>query len=138
MHLSQELRNAEAQVEAHSHALKKELGLRDLVLTQILFIVGLPWVGVAAMFYALTYLVMFALPLFGLRGVEPRPPVWLRLATASGLGMTSLNVVFAVFPIVQVESRWFFAAKILVVIGGANLLGAAVFLLAAKKRRRVG
>jgi amino acid transporter len=28
--------------------LRKELGLRDLVLTQILFIVGLPWIGVAA------------------------------------------------------------------------------------------
>jgi hypothetical protein len=52
--------------------------------------------------------------------------------------MTLLNVVFAVFPIVQVESRWLFAAKILAVIGGANLLGAAVFLLAAKKRRRIG
>jgi len=31
-----------------SHELPRELGLRDLVLTQILFIVGLPWVGVAA------------------------------------------------------------------------------------------
>ena len=28
--------------------LKRELGLTDLALTQILFIVGLPWVGVAA------------------------------------------------------------------------------------------
>src|SRR5574342_580525 len=31
-----------------SHDLPRELGLPDLVLTQILFIVGLPWVGVAA------------------------------------------------------------------------------------------
>src|ERR1051325_7335340 len=31
-----------------SHDLPRELGLSDLVLTQILFIVGLPWVGVAA------------------------------------------------------------------------------------------
>ena len=93
------------------------------------------WSG-AAMFYALTYLVMFALPLFGLRGVEPRPPLWLRIAAASGFLMTLLNVVFAVFPIVQVESRGLFAAKILGVIGGANLLGAAVFLVAARRRRR--
>ena len=35
-------------VEARSQLLKRELGLGDLVLTQILFIVGLPWVGVAA------------------------------------------------------------------------------------------
>lgn len=93
------------------------------------------WSG-AAMFYALTYLVMFALPLFGLRGVEPRPPVWLRIAAASGFVMTLLNVVFAIFPIVQVESRWGFAAKILAVIGGANLLGAMVFLTAARRRSR--
>jgi len=38
----------EARVKAESSVFKKELGLTDLVLTQILFIVGLPWVGVAA------------------------------------------------------------------------------------------
>src|SRR5437868_1560942 len=38
----------EERVQARSHEFKKELGLTDLVLTQILFIVGLPWVGVAA------------------------------------------------------------------------------------------
>ncbi len=38
----------EASVEARSAGLKRELGLTDLVFTQILFIVGLPWVCVAA------------------------------------------------------------------------------------------
>src|SRR5580700_5907248 len=38
---------AEARVEAHSASLKKALGVRDLALTQILFIVGLTWIGVA-------------------------------------------------------------------------------------------
>src|SRR5712691_8728249 len=33
---------------SNSPTLRRELGLSDLVLTQILFIVGLPWVGVAA------------------------------------------------------------------------------------------
>ena len=41
------LQQEEAKVEAHSAALKKELGVRDLVLTQILFIIGLTWIGVA-------------------------------------------------------------------------------------------
>src|SRR4249919_4257394 len=41
------LERAEARVEAHSASLKKELGVRDLTLTQILFIVGLTWIGVA-------------------------------------------------------------------------------------------
>src|SRR5690242_1553218 len=39
------LANAEARVEAQSASLKKELGVRDLALTQILFIVGLTWIG---------------------------------------------------------------------------------------------
>ncbi|HTH39003.1 MAG TPA: APC family permease, partial [Pyrinomonadaceae bacterium] len=43
-----EFRQDEKLVEEHSAVFKKELGLTDLVLTQILFIVGLPWVGVAA------------------------------------------------------------------------------------------
>ena len=38
----------EQRLEHRSDVFRKELGLTDLVLTQILFIVGLPWVGVAA------------------------------------------------------------------------------------------
>ncbi|HKE06145.1 MAG TPA: APC family permease, partial [Blastocatellia bacterium] len=43
-----ELRSAEQNIEAHSAVFKKELGLTDLVLTQILFVIGLSWVGAAA------------------------------------------------------------------------------------------
>src|SRR5436190_6385814 len=46
-HSASELRSAESEVAAHSAEFKKELGLRDLVLTQILFIIGLSWVGAA-------------------------------------------------------------------------------------------
>src|SRR4029078_4359072 len=38
----------ENRLEGRSNIFKKELGLTDLVFTQILFIMGLPWVGVAA------------------------------------------------------------------------------------------
>src|SRR5258705_3879956 len=38
----------EERVEQRSAVFKKDLGLTDLALTQILFIVGLPWIGVAA------------------------------------------------------------------------------------------
>src|SRR5437879_12352255 len=41
------LARAEARVEKHSASLRKELGVRDLALTQILFIIGLTWIGVA-------------------------------------------------------------------------------------------
>ncbi len=43
-----ELKRAEDEVVHHSDALKKQLGLRDLVLTQIVFVVGTSWVGAAA------------------------------------------------------------------------------------------
>jgi len=40
--------NGSARVEQESASLRKELGLPDLVLTQILYVVGLSWVGAAA------------------------------------------------------------------------------------------
>ena len=46
--MSAELQRAEQNVEAQSASLKKPLGLWDLVLTQIVFVVGSMWVGTAA------------------------------------------------------------------------------------------
>jgi amino acid transporter len=46
--VTSELERAERGIEAESASLKKPLGLGDLVLTQILFIVGSSWVGTAA------------------------------------------------------------------------------------------
>jgi amino acid transporter len=86
-------------------------------------------------FYALTYLVMFALPLFGLRSLQPAPPWWLRLAAASGFLMTLLYVTLSVFPIIDVKSPLIFTGKITAVIFLANIVGVAVYLLARGKRR---
>jgi hypothetical protein len=79
---------------------------------------------------------MFAIPLFGLRGVTPRPPLWLRVASFSGLIMTLLYVVLSAFPIIQVASVAGFALKISGVIVGANVVGAGI-LIAAQRRRVV-
>jgi len=65
----------------------------------------------AGVFYALTYLVMFAIPLVGARALNARPPLWLRLAALSGFLMTLLYVCLSIVPIVQVESRGAFAAS---------------------------
>jgi amino acid transporter len=46
--VSTEFERAEQNVETRSESLKKPLGLFDLVLTQILFVVGSTWVGTAA------------------------------------------------------------------------------------------
>jgi amino acid transporter len=88
----------------------------------------------SAIFYALTYLVMFAIPLVGLRNRAERPPMWLRAAALSGFVMTVLYVTLSILPIVQVESRLLFAAKICGLILAANAVGVATF---RGKRRRV-
>jgi len=80
----------------------------------------------SGIFYALTYVVMFAIPLVGLRGVSPRPPLWLRLASLSGLLMTALYIVLSVFPIIKVESVSTFALKITLMIVAMNLIGIAI------------
>lgn len=87
----------------------------------------------SGMFYAMTYAVMFAIPIFGLRGVTPRPPLWLKAASWSGLLMTILYIVLSVFPIIQVASVATFAIKITLVIVLANVLG--VFILFSARRR---
>jgi amino acid transporter len=63
-----ELDRAERSVEGHSVELKKQLGLRDLVLTQIVFVVGSSWVGTAAklgqahLFFWLLAILLFYIP----------------------------------------------------------------------------
>ncbi len=63
-----EFQRAEQKVETRSESLKKPLGLVDLVLTQILFVVGSSWVGAAAklgqahLFFWLLAILLFYIP----------------------------------------------------------------------------
>ena len=63
-----EFDRAERDVEQQSASLKKPLALRDLVLTQILFVVGSSWVGAAAklgqahLFFWLLAILLFYVP----------------------------------------------------------------------------
>lgn len=90
----------------------------------------------AGIFYGLTYLVMFAIPLVGLRDTGSRPSTMLRVAAASGFGMTLLYVVLSIFPIIGVTSWMAFAGKIATVIVVLNLAGVALYR-AARRRRAV-
>ena len=87
----------------------------------------------SGVFYALTYLVMFAIPLIGLRSVNPRPPMWLRVAALSGFLMTLLFVILSLVPIIQVENRLSFALKIGGLIVVTNLIGLAVYISARRR-----
>lgn len=84
-------------------------------------------------FYALTYVVMFAIPILGLRGITPQPPLWLRVTSISGLLMTVLNIALSVFPIIAVASVESFALKIAMVIVAANVIGVGI-LLSGRRR----
>jgi amino acid transporter len=108
-------------------ALMSLVGVGQAEAFQLLFNAG-------GMFYALTYVVMFAIPLFGLKGITPRPPLWLRIASCSGLLMTILYVTLSVFPIIKVESVATFAFKISTVIVVANVAGIALFIGARRRR----
>ena len=77
----------------------------------------------SGIFYGLTYLVMFALPM-----ADGRAPGWLKIAALSGFLSTLLFVAISILPIVQVESRLAFAAKISGIIVIANAIGAGIFL----------
>ena len=111
--------------------------------TLVMGIVGLIGVGkqeafqllwnASGVFYALTYLVMFAIPLIGLRSSGQKVPIWLKLAAFCGFAMTLLYVALSVVPIVQVQSRVMFAVKIGGLIAVANLIGLAAYLIAKRK-----
>jgi glutamate:GABA antiporter len=90
----------------------------------------------AGIFYALTYLAMFAVPLFGLRRATARPPWWVKLCAVSGLLMTGLYVTLSVLPIIPVGSRVVFAAKIVGLIVAANLIGVVFYLSGRRPLRK--
>lgn len=83
----------------------------------------------AGIFYALPYLVMFALPF-----ASREAPAGVRIASGSGFAMTLLYVVLSVFPIVEVGSQAQFTAKICGVILVGNLIGVAIFELARQPK----
>jgi amino acid transporter len=90
----------------------------------------------AGVFYAIAYAVMFAIPLFGLRAAGVRVPLWLRVLSFVGLFVSVLYAVFTIFPLVEVESVFSFAAKIIATTIGANLVGAGLYLYWRSRRAR--
>jgi amino acid transporter len=88
----------------------------------------------SGVFYALTYLAMFAIPIIGLRAAGVKIPVWLKIAAASGFLMTALYVALSIVPIVKVESQLLFALKIGGLIIIANLVGLGFYLFAKRRQ----
>ncbi len=84
-------------------------------------------------FYALTYLALFAIPLFGMRALGVRAPWWLKIACASGFVVTLIYIRFAIIPITDVESPLSFALKIIITVLIANAVGVSIYVLRKRK-----
>ena len=92
----------------------------------------------ASILYALIYLVLFAIPIIAMRRFGSRAPWWLKVAAVFGFIASVTGAFYTIFPIIEVESRFLFAAKILVVVIVANLIGAAIFLIDRKRSKQAG
>jgi amino acid transporter len=90
----------------------------------------------AGVFYAIAYMILFAIPIFGLKTLGVRTPMWLQLVAGCGFLVSLLYAVLTIVPIVEVGSRLSFAMKIIVVTAAANAIGAGIF--AAGKRSKKG
>jgi hypothetical protein len=77
----------------------------------------------SSIFYGVTYLVMFAIPILG----RAAPSMSLRLAAASGFAMTLLCVVLSVFPIINVPDRLTFTLKVSGTVIASNVLAALIY-----------
>jgi glutamate:GABA antiporter len=89
----------------------------------------------ANVFYALIYMVLFAIPIVAMSRFGARAPWWLKLASALGFVMSLIGALFTVFPIITVESRLLFASKIIAVVVIANAVGVTIYLVDKKRVR---
>jgi amino acid transporter len=81
----------------------------------------------ATTFYGLIYVVLFAIPLVAIRRFGVKAPWWLKIAATSGLIVSIVGAFFTLIPITHVDSRILFAAKILAVVVGANVIGVVLY-----------
>jgi amino acid transporter len=88
----------------------------------------------ATVFYGVAYVFFFAIPIFGAREISRHAPTWLRIAAMSGLAVSLVAIYFTVLPIIDVSSRFNFAAKIIGVTVLGNAIGAAIFALRSRRR----
>jgi amino acid transporter len=79
----------------------------------------------SGIFYGLTYLAMFAIPILGYASAS----TGLRVAAVSGFAMTLLCVVLSVFPIIDVPNPGWFTIKVGGTVIAANAIGFLIYRL---------
>ncbi len=87
----------------------------------------------ATVFYALMYMVLFAIPLIAVKRFGVKAPLWLKIASASGFIVSVIAGFYTMIPITKVDSPRMFALKILAVVVVANAFGIGLFTLGRKR-----
>jgi amino acid transporter len=77
--------------------------------------------------YAIAYVALFAIPVFGNRRLRAALPLWLKIASAAGMGASAVSLLISVYPVVDVVSRFSYAAKISIVVVVTNIAGVALY-----------
>lgn len=77
--------------------------------------------------YGITYVALFALPLFGAANLREALPKWLKPIAAAGLASSLIAVLIAVHPIINVSSNASYAAKIGGTVLVSNVIGVAIY-----------
>jgi amino acid transporter len=77
--------------------------------------------------YAIAYVALFAIPVFGSRRVRASLPGWLKVAAAAGMGSSAIALFISVYPVVDVVSRMAYALKISGVVIATNIAGLALY-----------
>jgi glutamate:GABA antiporter len=113
------------------------------VVTLVLGLLSLSGVGVqeafqlldnaGGVFYALTYVALFAIPLFGMKAFGVRAPWWLKIACVSGLVATVVYIYFTPEPIIRVQNEGMFAFKIVATVILANAVGVTIYTLGKRR-----
>jgi amino acid transporter len=79
--------------------------------------------------YAIAYVALFALPLFGNSALRRQLPGWLKFAAAAGIASSLVALLISVYPVVDVVSRAAFAGKICAVVVISNMTGVIIYRL---------
>jgi len=83
--------------------------------------------NVSIVHYAVAYIALFALPLFGVRQLRSRLPLWLKVAAAAGMFSSLVSLLISVYPVVDVVSKAEYAVKITGVVVVSNMAGVLLY-----------
>ena len=81
----------------------------------------------------MTYLVLFAIPLFGMKALGVKAPWWLKIACASGFIVTLIYIRYSIVPITNVEDLRSFGLKVIVTVVIANIVGVGLYVVRKRK-----